>query len=65
MTEWQRIDAWCQMQADKLSKAAHDMLKHNKHNTNDPDYRIVLGQHQAFQKMRSFIHGAVRSREQK
>jgi len=56
-TAWEIMDAWCAAKSAALSQTAESMLNRNKFNTNDPAYRVILGQSQAFHRMRSFIHG--------
>lgn len=54
---WKAMDDWCrkQMQALKARSEPHVM---SGGDLNDPEYRRLLGQHQAFSRMRSFIHGS-------
>lgn len=53
---WQEMRDWCiaQQQALKEPMIAAAM----RGSVNDPDYRTLLGQSQAFARMRSYIHGA-------
>ncbi len=52
---WEAMDEWCRSKLASLSLQSApyvpDRLEH-------PEFRRLLGQHQAFMRMRSFIHGA-------
>lgn len=55
---WKEMDDWCVAKSKALSVKMTTHLKATKFNTSDPDYRVMLGQHKAFSRMRSYIHGA-------
>ena len=50
------MDDWCRKQMAALSERTTPMVM-NGVDLDSPEYRRLLGQHQAFHKMRSFIHG--------
>lgn len=52
---WEEMDAWCRRKQASLSLQSAPYVPHHLEH---PEYRRLLGQHQAFGKMRSFIHGA-------
>lgn len=54
------IDRWCVKQMGKLSDEMHPFLLAGG-DLRDPEYRHQLGQHAAFMRMRSYLHGAVRA----
>lgn len=55
---WKTLDAWCEIEADRVGRSAARMLEREGYNLDHPDYRQALGQSQAYHRMRSFIHGA-------
>jgi hypothetical protein len=54
------LDRWCVRQNDELSQAMNPYIMAGG-SIDDPQYRQQLGQHQAFMRMRSYIHGALRA----
>lgn len=54
---WAAMDEWCQRQCEKLGLPMTEHIMDGG-SLNLPNYRQQLGQHQAFMRMRSFIHGA-------
>ncbi len=54
---WDEMDNWCAERAAKISaKAGQHVMDGGK--LTAPKYRTMLGKHQAYMAMRSFIHGA-------
>lgn len=49
---------WCVKQMQKLERQMLPFF--SKGQLDSPEYRSLLGQHQAFGRMRSFIHGCYR-----
>ena len=56
--EWKAMDEWCAKHLAKLSQPMADHVMQGI-GLNDPQYRRWLGEHIAFSRMRSFIHGAL------
>lgn len=52
---WQVLDDWAKQKSETTANKCHDHLKASKP-LNDPCYRMNLGEHRAFQRLRSFIH---------
>lgn len=57
MSDLQAVEEWCAKQCAKLSDEASAHIMSGG-DMNDPTYRSMLGQSQAFMRVRSFIHGA-------
>lgn len=57
MDPWQAMDDWCAKQSQKLIESSNEQILAGVQLA-DPQYRCLLGQSQAFQRMRSFIHSA-------
>lgn len=51
------FDDWCKRQIAKLSAIMNPYVMQGL-DLDAPDYRHLLGQHHAFMRMRSFIHGS-------
>lgn len=54
---WQIMDDWCRAQCQKLLGQTNPHILKGR-DLNDREFRRLLGQSQAFLKMRSFIHGS-------
>jgi len=50
------MDEWCKRRLAKLLARSNDHIRLGR-DLNDPDYRLLLGEHRAYMAMRSFIHG--------
>lgn len=61
MDAWDEMDAWCTSAAKSLTDATSKMLLDGC-GLDDAEYRRLFGQHQAFMQMRSYIHGAKKTR---
>ena len=53
---WQVMDDWCLERARRLRERANPHVEKGG-SLDDPEFRRLFGQHQAFLAMRSFIHG--------
>lgn len=66
MSEAQRIadglDVWCKRRASLLSGEMHKHIMAGR-SLEDPRYRTLLGRHQAYMAMRSYIHGSLKQKE--
>lgn len=54
---WQAMDDWCREQSKKLLAQTNPHILKGS-DLNDREFRRLLGQSQAFLRMRSFIHGS-------
>lgn len=61
MDEWEAMDEWCQKQAAKIS-AVNGAYIMGGGSLSAPRYRTLLGKHQAFMQMRSFISGSKKAK---
>lgn len=55
------MDAWCVKQIARLRGRLDPYIMAGG-DLDDPEYRHWHGQHAAFMRMRSFLHGSLRSR---
>lgn len=66
LLELAELDAWLKKQCSRLKARMHPHILKGR-SLDDPAYRTDLGQHQAFMRMRSYIHGtaaALRARSE-
>lgn len=68
MSEAQRIadelDEWCKRRIARLEEPmSRHVMERNDPELSDPNYRVMLGQSQAYSAMRSFIHGSLQQKE--
>lgn len=54
------IDAWLKARCEHLSRAMNEHLA-GQLSLDDPKYRVMLGQHQAYMTVRSYISGCRRA----
>jgi hypothetical protein len=53
----QQIDDWARRRQAALVERSNEHIRRGR-DLNDPDYRVILGEHRAYMALRSFIHGA-------
>lgn len=51
------IDEWCAKRLTNLTERSNQHIKAGR-KLDDPDYRLLLGEHRAYMAVRSFIHGS-------
>lgn len=53
----QLIDDWARRRQAALVERSNEHIRLGR-GLNDPDYRVLLGEHRAYMALRSFIHGS-------
>lgn len=60
--QWREMDEWCRKRAAVLTERSNQHIRSGR-SLDDPDYRLLLGEHRAYLAMRSFIHGSLTAPE--